>query len=73
MQGRGLINGPIPAKRGFSPTERKADLGGRSKDLDALAIYSNSFEVETLSPYSEGPGKLSEKAQRGKSILKAPP
>lgn len=72
MQGRGLINGPIPAKRGFSPTERKADLGGRSKDLDALAIYSNSFEVETLSPYSEGPGKLSEKAQRGKIHFESP-
>lgn len=72
MQGRGLVNGPIPSKRGFEPTERKVDLAGKSDDLDALAIYSNSFEVETLSPHALGAGKLNDKAQRGRILFESP-
>jgi len=72
MQGHGLINGPIPQKRGFEPTERNANLAGKSEDLDALAIYSNSFEVETLSPHALESGKLNEKAQRGKIHFENP-
>ena len=40
-------------------------MSGRSKDLDALAIYTNSFDF-TLSPHIPAPGKLSPAAERGK-------
>ena len=55
MDGAGLLRGPIKAKQGFQPTELEEKLAGRSKDLDALAIYSNSFEF-TLSPHIPAPG-----------------
>src|SRR5262249_44421809 len=42
---------------------------GRSKDLDALAIYTNSFEFTTLSPHALGAGKVSESAERGKKLF----
>jgi cytochrome c peroxidase len=41
---------------------------GKSKDLDALAIYTNSFDFE-LSPHIPAPGKLSEPALRGKALF----
>jgi YVTN family beta-propeller protein len=69
MQGGGLLRGPLKRKIGFTPIELEEPLAGRSKDLDALAIYSNSFEHTTLSPHIPGPGKLSEKAQRGKALF----
>jgi YVTN family beta-propeller protein len=65
MQGAGLLRDRIKPKNGFQPTELEEHTSGRSADLDALAIYSNSFEF-TLSPHVPGPGKLSEAAERGK-------
>src|SRR5207248_11118667 len=58
MQGSGLLSGPMKRKQGFKPIELEEDLAGRSPDLDALAVYSNSFSF-TLSPHIHAPGKLS--------------
>lgn len=69
MQGPGLVSGAIKAKPGFKPVELEEKLAGRSKDLDALAIYCNSFEFTRLSPHIPAPGKLSESAQRGKQLF----
>jgi YVTN family beta-propeller protein len=68
MQGAGLFRGPLKPKAGFEPTELSMDLAGRSKDLDALAVYTNSFEF-TLSPHIPAPGKLSAAAERGKALF----
>ncbi len=69
MQGRGLIDGPIKPKVGFQPTELDEKTSGRSADLDALAIYSNSFDFTRLSPHALAPGKLSPQAKRGKALF----
>lgn len=68
MQGYGLFRGRITPKRGYQPTELSEVLSNRSKDLDALAIYSNSFR-HTLSPHIPAKGKLSESASRGKELF----
>ena len=69
MQGRGLASGPIKSRNGFLPaSELDEKLAGRSKDLDALAIYTNSFTFR-LSPHIPAPGKLSPEAERGKAIF----
>lgn len=68
MQGRGLLDGSIKPKHGFEKTELEESLAGRSKDLDALAVYCNSFEF-TLSPNVVSPGKLSAAAERGKQLF----
>jgi YVTN family beta-propeller protein len=68
MQGPGLLRGSIKPKIDFEPTELSENLAGRSKDLDALAIYSNSFDF-TLSPHIPAPGKLSADAERGKKVF----
>lgn len=68
MQGVGLLRGSIKPKRGYDPTELDEPLSGRSEDLDALAVYCNSFTF-TLSPHIPAPGKLSEQAERGKAIF----
>jgi YVTN family beta-propeller protein len=68
MQGRGLLQGPLKPKDGFKPTELDEHLSGRSKDLDAMAIYTNSFEFR-LSPHIPAPGKLSPAAERGKALF----
>ncbi len=68
MQGSGLLRGPIKPKVGHEPVELEEHLAGRSPDLDALAIYTNSFEF-TLSPHIPAPGKLSESAERGKRLF----
>lgn len=68
MRGRGLYDGPIKPKELFKPTELEQDLAGKSKDLDALAIYTNSFEFR-LSPHMVAPGKLSEAQARGKALF----
>jgi len=68
MQGSGLLRGPIKPKQGHEPVELEEKLAGRSQDLDALAIYTNSFEF-VLSPHVPAPGKLSESAQRGKDLF----
>jgi YVTN family beta-propeller protein len=68
MQGRGLVNGPIKSKNGCEPVELEENLAGRSADLDALAVYCNSFEF-TLSPHVTAPGKLSAAAERGRTLF----
>ena len=59
MQGRGLINGPVAESLG--PPNK-----GRSRDLDALAAYTNSHKVP-LSPHAKA--GLSDSAKRGKEIF----
>ncbi|HMC65016.1 MAG TPA: hypothetical protein VKI65_08750, partial [Gemmataceae bacterium] len=68
MQGRGLLRETIKPKVGFEPAELDEHLAGRSKELDALAVYCNSFEF-TLSPHIPAPGKLSQAAERGKRLF----
>jgi YVTN family beta-propeller protein len=68
MQGRGFLFGQIARKVGFHPVELEEKTSGRSKDLDAIAIYSNSFDFP-LSPHIPAPGKLSPAAERGKSLF----
>jgi YVTN family beta-propeller protein len=67
MGGGGLLRERIKPKVGFHPVELEETTGGRSKDLDALAIYSNSFTF-TLSPHAPK-GKLTESATRGKELF----
>jgi YVTN family beta-propeller protein len=69
MQGPGLLQGRIKAKKGFEKAELEEKLSGRSTDLDALAIYCNSFEFNVLSPHVPAPGKLTEAAARGKELF----
>lgn len=68
MGGFGLVKGPIHGKKGFEKAELEEKMSGRSKELDALAIYSNSFEMP-LSPHIIAPGKLTPEAERGKAIF----
>lgn len=59
MQGRGLLSGSLHKELG-DPN------AGRSRELDALAAYTNSHEF-TLSPHAKG--GLSDAAQRGKEVF----
>ncbi len=59
MQGRGLIAGPVAESLG--PPNK-----GRSRDLDALAAYTNSHSVP-LSPHAKN--GLSDAAKRGREIF----
>jgi YVTN family beta-propeller protein len=68
MAGPGLLREPIKPKRGYEPVELEEKTSGRSKDLDALAIYTNSFDFR-LSPHVIGPGKLTAAAERGKALF----
>jgi YVTN family beta-propeller protein len=68
MAGPGLLKGAIKPKRGYEPVELEEKTSGRSKDLDALAIYTNSFDFR-LSPHIPAPGKLSAVAERGKGLF----
>jgi YVTN family beta-propeller protein len=68
MQGAGFLRGQTKRKLGFEPVELEEKTGGRSKDLDALAIYTNSFTF-TLSPHIPAPGKLFPAAERGKKVF----
>ena len=68
MGGRGLLSGSIKTKVGFQTAELDEKLSGRSKDLDALAIYTNSFNFR-LSPHIVAPGKLTPEAERGKTLF----
>lgn len=68
MQGNGLLRGSIKPKQGYHPTELEEHLSGRSKDLDAMAIYCNTFDF-TMSPHALAPGKLSPEAERGKQLF----
>jgi YVTN family beta-propeller protein len=67
MQGAGLLKGQIKPKVGFGKVELEETTSGRSKDLDALAIYTNSFDFP-LSPNVQA-GKLSVAAARGKELF----
>ncbi len=69
MQGGGLIRGSMKPKVGFKAIELEEKTSGRSDDLDALAIYTNSFEFTFLSPHALGAGKLSDSATRGKALF----
>jgi cytochrome c peroxidase len=68
MQGLGLLKGKMKTKTGFDKIELEETTAGRSKDLDALAIYCNSFDFP-LSPHIPAPGKLSAQAERGKAVF----
>jgi YVTN family beta-propeller protein len=68
MQGYGLLHGDIRPKEGFAPVELDEHLAGRSPDLDALAVYCNSFEFP-LSPHIPAPGKLYPAAERGRQLF----
>jgi YVTN family beta-propeller protein len=68
MDGIGLLGERIKPRHGFEKTELEEQTAGRSKDLDALAIYCNSFHF-TLSPHIPAPGKLSAGAMRGKDLF----
>jgi len=68
MGARGLVPGPLRSKTGFTSIELEEKMGGRSKDLDALAIYTNSFDFR-LSPHIAAPGKLTAEAERGKAVF----
>ena len=62
MQGRGLASGNVNA--GLEEPN-----AGLSKDLDALAEYCNSFEVDTLSPHTAARHGLTPAAARGRGIF----
>jgi YVTN family beta-propeller protein len=68
MAGGGFLKGAIKPKRAYEKVELQEKTSGRSKDLDALAIYTNSFDFR-LSPHIPGPGKLAQAAQRGKALF----
>jgi YVTN family beta-propeller protein len=68
MQGYGLFKGPIRPKAGYEKAELQQKLSGVSKDLDAMAIYCNSFDFP-LSPHIPAPGKLYAAAERGKQVF----
>lgn len=68
MRGNGLIRDSLPQKLGYHKVELEVKTSGRSKELDALAIYSNSFDPE-LSPHILAPGKLPDDALRGKALF----
>lgn len=59
MQGRGLIAGPVSESLG-KPNK------GRSRDLDALAAYTNSHAI-SLSPHAKN--GLSDGAKRGREVF----
>ena len=69
MQGRGLLKGPLAPRKGFLPAAELDEVtAGRSPDLDAVAVYCNSFPVR-LSPHNPAPGGLSAEAARGKALF----
>jgi YVTN family beta-propeller protein len=70
MRGRGLYRGELRAGKPFDLTALEMDLSGKSSDLDALALYTNSFQSR-LSPHAEGPGKLTAQAERGRKLFHA--
>lgn len=68
MQGKGLLAGTLPSKNVVEKGALDYVTSGKSKDLDAMAIYCNSFEFP-LSPHIAAPGKLTPGAERGKAIF----
>jgi hypothetical protein len=70
MRGRGLYRGELKRSQDFDLTALDMHLSGKSADLDALALYTNSFESRP-SPHAPG-GKLSPEAERGRKLFSAP-
>ena len=69
LRGRGLFDGRLKPREGFLPaSELDMDLSDKSADLDALAVYTNSFQPR-ISPHATGPGRLTMEAERGKSLF----
>jgi YVTN family beta-propeller protein len=69
MQGRGLARGSLKPRTSFTEfAESEQKTSGLSKDLDAMAIYTNSFGFR-LSPHIPAPGQLSEAGKRGKALF----
>jgi hypothetical protein len=69
MQGAGFLRySQLKPKVGFKPVELEVETSGKNRDLDAIAIYTNSFDF-TLSPHIAAPGKLLPAAQRGKALF----
>ena len=58
MQGAACFAGRSSRRWASTRSSSTKRLAGRSKDLDALAIYTNSFDF-ALSPHIPAPGKLS--------------
>lgn len=68
MKGRGLFDGRLKPRPEFQDAaELDEHLAGKSADLDALAVYTNSFPVRP-SPHASA-GKLSAAAERGKALF----
>jgi cytochrome c len=71
MAGRGLAPQRLKPRDNFLPAaELEQTTSGLSADLDALAVYTNSFPVR-LSPHIPAPGKLSPEAERGRAIFQS--
>jgi cytochrome c peroxidase len=68
MQGRGLFSGQLKRGKDFDLTALDMDLSGKSADLDALALYTNSFQARP-SPHAAGPGRLTAEAERGRKLF----
>lgn len=69
MRGRGLARGVMKQPTGFTDFAALDEVcAGKSADLDALAVYTNSFPVR-LSPHIPAPGKLSAEAERGRKLF----
>ncbi len=69
MQGRGLSRGELKPRDSLTEfAELEQVTAGRSKDLDALAVYTNSFGFR-LSPHISAPGKLTPEAARGRALF----
>ena len=63
---RKLMGGPGLTRGSLKSDALAETLAGKSADLDALAVYTNSFDFR-LSPYAAGPGKLTPAAERGRT------
>jgi len=69
MRGSGLYRGSMKQSTGFTDfAALDQKTSGLSADVDAMAVYTNSFPFR-LSPHSAGPGKLIAEAERGKAIF----
>ncbi|OWK36027.1 hypothetical protein FRUB_08590 [Fimbriiglobus ruber] len=69
MQGAGLARHPLKPRKTFTEfSELDQKTANLSPDLDALAVYTNSYGFR-LSPHAAGPGKLTAEAERGKKLF----
>ncbi len=70
MRGRGLSTERLKQGKETDRVALDQKCSGLTKDLDAMAIYTNSFPVR-LSPHAAGPGKLTAEAERGKKLFES--